>query len=79
LEVGVKVYKNFLYEEFIRDYPDYARGTKESLSRIEFYRWLNFYSEYKTGVKPEQGRDARGNWMRMRFSHELEVNTKLNL
>ena len=81
LEVGVKVYKNFLYEEFIRDYPDYARGngTTKTLSRIEFYRWLNFYSEYKTGVKPEQGRDARGNWMRMRFSHELEVNTKLNL
>jgi hypothetical protein len=80
LEVGVKVYKNFLYEEFIRDYPDYARGsgTTESLSRIEFYRWLNFYSEYKTGVKPEEGRDSRGNWMRMRFSHELEVNTKMD-
>lgn len=77
LEVGVRVYKNFLYEEFIRDYPDYARGTKETLSRIEFYRWLNFYSEYKTGVKPEQGRDSSGNWMRMRYSHELEVNTKL--
>ena len=80
LEVGVKVYKNFLYEEFIRDYPDYARGngTTNTLSRIEFYRWLNFYSEYKTGVKPEEGRDSRGNWMRMRFSHELEVNTKMD-
>jgi len=79
LEVGVKVYKNFLYEEFIRDYPDYGPKSRESLSRIKFYRWLNKYSDYKTGVKPEEGRDSSGNWMRMRFSHELEVNTKLDI
>ena len=79
LEVGVKVYKNLLYEEFVRDYPDYGPKARMTVSRINFYKWLTAYCVHKTGVKPEEGRDASGKWMRMRFSHELEVNTKLDI
>jgi hypothetical protein len=77
LELGEKIYKNFLYEEFVRDYPDYAPKSKMTVSRIEFYKWLKIYCEHVTGVDPEQGRDSSGHWIRIRNKHELEVNTKL--
>ena len=77
LELGVKIYKNLLYEEFIRDYFDYGPKSRISMSRIKFYRWLNKYSVYKTGVKPEEGRDSSGNWIRFRHKHELEVTKEI--
>ena len=35
--------KNDLYLEFIQDNPDFAPKAKRTISRTEFYRWLNSF------------------------------------
>ncbi len=58
-----KIYKNDLYLEFIADNPDFAPKAKRTISRTEFYRWLNSFALFKTGQKPDDGRDLNGRWI----------------
>lgn len=63
LEVGVRLYKNDLYHDFINEYPDYGPKAKMTISRTKFYKWLVSYALYKEGVTPEEGRDLNGRWI----------------
>ena len=63
IKYNEKIYKNDLYLEFIGDNPDFAPKAKRTISRTEFYRWLNSFALYKTGVKPDEGRDLNGRWI----------------
>ena len=76
---GFKVYKQELYLDFISENPDFAPKAKMTVSRIKFYQWLNSYAVFKTGVKPEEGKDMTGKWIRMRSKHELETNGTLSI
>jgi hypothetical protein len=58
-----KIYKNELYLEFIADNPDFAPKAKRTISRTEFYRWLNSFALFKTETKPKDGRDLNGRWI----------------
>ena len=78
LEIDAKLYKPVLYEEFVHEYPDYGPRAKYAISRTKFYKWLNAYSRFLTGVLPDEGRDSQGRWIRLRNKHELEKNLKLN-
>ena len=63
IKFNEKVYKNELYIEFIQDNPDFAPKAKRTISRTEFYRWLNSYALFKTNLMPTDGRDLNGRWM----------------
>ncbi|QDP56289.1 MAG: hypothetical protein GOVbin3009_56 [Prokaryotic dsDNA virus sp.] len=63
IKYNEKIYKNDLYLEFIDDNPDFAPKAKRTISRTEFYRWLNSFALYKTGIKPDEGRDLNGRWI----------------
>jgi hypothetical protein len=63
IKYNEKIYKNDLYLEFIGDNPDFAPKAKRTISRTEFYRWLNSFALYKTGIKPDEGRDLNGRWI----------------
>ncbi len=76
---GFKVYKQELYLDFISENPDFAPKAKMTVSRIKFYQWLNSYAVFKTGVKPEEGKDMTGKWIRIRSKHELETNGTLSI
>ena len=52
-----------LYYDFIEEYPDYGPKAKMTISRTRFYKWLNSYALYKTGVQPEVGRDINGKYI----------------
>ena len=78
-ENGFKIYKQDLYLDFISDNPDFAPKAKMTVSRIKFYQWLNSYAIFKTGVKPDEGKDQTGKWIRIRSKHELETNGKLEI
>ncbi len=77
LQVNRRLYKQDLYFDFITEYPDYAPKAKMTISRTRFYKWLNNYCEFSQGIKPEEGRDSTGRWMRIRNKHEGEHQTKL--
>jgi hypothetical protein len=66
LEPDVKLYKQDLYFNFIEDNPDYGPKSKMTISRTRFYKWLNSYAIFKSGMPPEEGRDAQGRWLRIR-------------
>ncbi len=63
LEVGVRLYKNELYNDFISEYPDYGPKAKMTISRTRFYKWLVSYGLFKEGIIPEEGRDLNGRWI----------------
>ena len=71
LEPGVRLYKNDLYDNFVREYPDYGPSSRMSMSRTKFYKWLNSFAMFKEGVPPEDGRDARGRWIVMRRKQDV--------
>jgi DNA-binding transcriptional MerR regulator len=71
LDPGARLYKNDLYDNFIREYPDYGASSRMSMSRTRFYKWLNSYAMYKEGVPPEEGRDARGRWLIIRRKQDV--------
>lgn len=62
LTINTRLRKQDLYYDFISEYPDYAPKSKMTISRIKFYKWLYSYAFYKTGLKPEEGRDPLGQW-----------------
>ena len=78
-ENGFKIYKQELYMDFIADNPDFAPKAKMTVSRTKFYQWLTYYSVFKTGVNPDEGKDHNGKWIRIRSKHELETNGKLEI
>jgi len=75
---GVKNYKHTLYLEFIEEYPDYGPKAKMTISRTRFYKWLVSFALFKTGVQPEEGRDAHGRWIRIKEKKELIIQTNMD-
>jgi len=65
LGVGLKIYKNELYFDFINEYPDYGPKSKMTISRQVFYKWLHSYAEYATGQPPLEGKDMTGRWIEL--------------
>jgi hypothetical protein len=63
LTEGMRLYKNSLYDDFIRENPDYAPKSKFTISRTRFYRWLSSYSQFKYECPPLEGRDMSGRWI----------------
>jgi hypothetical protein len=61
-----KVYKADLFDDFVSDYSDFAPRSKRAVSKTEFNRWLLSYALFKEGIAPEEGRDARGRWFRLK-------------
>lgn len=68
---GHKCYKSDLYDDFIKEYPDFGHRGKKSISRIAFTSWLKSYCEIVEGVTPLEGRDSQ-RWIKLRKKHELE-------
>ena len=71
LEPGIRLYKNDLYDNFVREYPDYGAHSRMTMSRTKFYKWITSYAVFKHGVSPEEGRDARGRWVIIRTKSEV--------
>jgi hypothetical protein len=63
LTEGLRLYKNNLYDDFIRENPDYGPKSKFTISRTRFYRWLSSYSQFKYECPPLEGRDMSGRWI----------------
>ena len=72
LVVNETIYMNELYYNFIEENPDFGPKAKMTISRTKFYKWLISYAQYKEGVSPEEGRDMKGKWIRIRKKNELE-------
>ena len=70
LGIGLKIYKNELYFDFINEYPDYGPKSKMTISRQVFYKWLHFYAEYQTGLPPIEGKDMTGRWIELKEPEE---------
>ena len=79
LEIDTKINLQHCYYDFIEQYPDYAPKAKMTISRIRFNKWVAAYAIYKSGVQPQEGRDASGKWMRIKKEDEIKTQTKLNI
>jgi len=75
LSADTKLYKQDLYYKFIEDNPDYGPKSKLTISRTRFYKWLNSYALFVSGMPPEEGRDAQGRWLRIR-QRDIDNNTE---
>jgi len=78
LDIGVRLYKNDLYYNFVDEYPDYGPKAKMTISRTKFYKWLVSYSIFKEGVLPEEGRDQLGRWIIIKKKQDPEVQNQLD-
>jgi hypothetical protein len=58
-----RIFKDELYMDFVQDNPDFAPKAKKTISRVEFYRWLQYYGEYKEDVTVSDGRSNQGRWI----------------
>jgi len=72
LQVGVRLYKNDLYQNFIDEYPDYGARGRMTVSRTKFYKWLVSYAMYKENIMPEEDRDQQGRWIIIKTKHDIE-------
>jgi hypothetical protein len=63
LKENARVYGNDLWNSFLSEFPDFARGGKRSISQSRFYQWVTTYSIFKTKVDPEWSRDAQGKYV----------------
>ena len=70
LGVGLQINKTEMYFDFINEYPDYGPKSKMTISRQKFYKWLNSFAEYKTGLPPIEGRDLTGRWLQLKEPEE---------
>jgi hypothetical protein len=61
--VDAKIFKDELYMDFINDNPDFAPSGKRTISRTAFYKWLNYYGDYRSDVVVEEGRSRQGRWI----------------
>jgi hypothetical protein len=72
LQVGVRLYKNDLYQNFIEEYPDYGARGRMTISRTKFYKWLVSYAMYKENTMPEEDRDQQGRWIIIKRNHDIQ-------
>ncbi len=77
LQVNTRIRLNDIYYDFVNAYPDYARGSKFSVSHFKFKNWMIAYSKYTQGIEAEIGRSNDGKWIRIRPSSEGQIQTKL--
>ena len=77
LDVDKKIHLNSLHFDFTNQYPDYAKFSKRSVSQYQFKKWMISYAVYKEGLEPELGRDAQGNWIRIKPRSEGQIQKKL--
>lgn len=61
--VDAKIFKDELYMDFINDNPDFAPNGKRTISRTAFYKWLNYYGDYRSDIQIEEGRSKQGRWI----------------
>lgn len=66
LSENTRLYKHYLYQRFVEEYPDYAPKAKMTISRTRFYKWLKAYAMFKTGKTPDEGKDMKGRWIIIR-------------
>jgi len=78
LQVGVRLYKNDLYFNFIEEYPDYGPRGRMTISRTRFYKWLVAYAIFKEGVMPDEDRDQTGRWIIIKKKQDIEFQNQLN-
>tara|TARA_R100001463_G_scaffold5237_4_gene18265 strand:- start:1837 stop:4251 length:2415 start_codon:yes stop_codon:yes gene_type:complete len=77
LKVNERIHLNGLHYDFTTQYPDYAKFSKRSVSQYLFKKWMIAYCVYKEGLEPELGRDAVGNWIRIKPRSEGVIQKKL--
>ena len=58
-----RVFKDDLYNDFVMDNPDYGPKAKYTISRTQFYKWLDLYGKFLDNVKVTDGRDKQGRWI----------------
>ena len=76
LQVGIRLYKNELYSNFVDEYPDYGPRGRMTISRTKFYKWLIAYAMYKEGTTPQEDRDQNGRWIIITKRQEPEAQTE---
>ena len=79
LKPRIKFYKQAMYNDFVKEYPDYAPKSSTTLSMIKFYKFLTKYCLFKYGEQPEEGRDSGGRWMIIQEHHDYVDQKKLKL
>ena len=50
-------------------HPDFAPKAKMTVSTMKIDQWLTSYAIFNTGVKPDEGKDQTGTWIRIRSTH----------
>lgn len=63
LMLDVQLMGSELYNQFVLDYPDYSPRAKLSISRTQFYKWVQAYAIFLTGVEPSKGKAKYGQWI----------------
>lgn len=70
LTTNTRLYKSYLYNEFLQDYPDYANG-RFKLSQKRFQMYLKEYADFYR-YEFNEGKDASGRWCKF-ISHGTET------
>lgn len=52
-----------LWNDFIKEYPDFGPRAKMSIALNKFYRWLRTFAAYQTQQEPTEGRDSEGRYI----------------
>ena len=79
LQKDIRISLQECYLDYIEQYPDYAPKSKLTLSRIRFNRWMSAFAVYISGATPQEGRDEKGRWMRIKPIEEVNLQSKLNV
>ena len=62
LKYDKRITKDTLFGDFVSDNPDFDTRGKNSISRVQFYKWLKDFADFK-GVEHLDGRDGVGKWV----------------
>ena len=79
LQVGIRLYKNELYSNFVDEYPDYGPRGRMTISRTKFYKWLISYAMYKEGTTPQEDRDQNGRWIIITKRQDSEFQNQIEI
>lgn len=74
-----KIFKDDLYMDFINDNPDFAPKSKNAVSRIEFYKWLNYFGQFKEGVEVVENRSNQGRWIMFKTKNYEEKDQDVSI
>ena len=66
-----------LYNKFTTDNPDYGPRGKYHLTLIRFYKWLDFWGDFKYGQKPSISREATGKRVTFKMKEIKQENLEL--